>query len=159
MPYSGKSILLGLWLALFLIPILVIVGFIFAAVVGESFALGSISVNYGPKDMLFEIVVGAIGGTIAFMYSLILPASAVNQSMTFKASRLAAMKLGGNLFLVALPMAAFNALANYVVNVISGGTTGILLISLAIQWLVLMVGISILTTLYGHLVEGRDLPA
>jgi len=165
LPYIGNSILLGLWLLLFLLPIMLVVGFIFAAVAGDSFNIRTAALNtaltYDWKDILYEIITGAITGTIAFMYSLILPASAINQSMTFRASRLAAMKLGVELFLLALLVATFNTLANYVVFIIFGGATGILssLISLAIQWLVLMVGISILTTLYGHLVEGRDLPA
>ena len=31
-------------------------------------------------------------------------------------------------------------------------------LDIALQWTVLMLGVSILTTFYGHLIEGRDLP-
>jgi len=33
------------------------------------------------------------------------------------------------------------------------------IISIMLSWLTMMLGISILTTIYGHVIEGRDLPA
>jgi len=59
-------------------------------------------------------------------------------------------------FLIAL----FNVVVSFAVYQITafgGGVFGSLL-NTASQWITMMVGVSILTTLYGHLVEGRELP-
>lgn len=162
LPYIGNSVLVALWLMLFLVPIMLVIGAVAAPLLGSDEMIGTGAPNYGLGDLLFEIIIGTLFGTLGFMYSLVLPATALNKGMTFKESRLASMKLGlVTLATVAFFVVAFNVVTNYFGVHLISGLSGILatILSLAIQWISMMLGISILTTLYGHLVEGRDLPA
>ena len=67
LPYIGNTILLSLWLLIFIFPFLIVIGFILAAFTGESYSIGSTAINYGLDDVLFEIVVGAAAGTLGLM--------------------------------------------------------------------------------------------
>lgn len=154
-PYIWKGILLGLWLLLFYIPITIVLGLVLVPVAGAANETG-----FGLLAIALDIVIGGVMGAIFFMYAMVLPASALEKHMTFKESRLATSRLGINLLWLGVLIAAFNTLMNVALGLVlvaGGGVIGSVL-SLAIQWLVMMIGISILTTLYGHLVEGRDLP-
>ncbi len=158
-PYVGKSILLTLWVVLLCIPILIVMGLVGFSLLGADGAIGSGATDYGMEDAVFEIVFGAAFGAIFLMYALVLPASALETPMTFKESRQYTMSIGWNIVGVAVLIAAFNAVVGFVATFLFGsGSIMGFVVGLAVQWLSLMVGISILTTLYGHLVEGRDLP-
>ncbi len=158
-PYIGKSILLTLWVFLLCIPILFVMGLVGFPLMGADGAIGAGATDYGMEDAVFEMVFGAAFGSVFFMYALVLPASALETPMTFKESRQHTMSIGWNIVGVAVLIAVFNAVVGLVATSLFGSESILgIVVGLAVQLLSLMVGISILTTLYGHLVEGRDLP-
>jgi hypothetical protein len=90
--------------------------------------------------------------------SLVLPASAVNESKTFRESWDATRPISGTILAVALMFALFSLLLGQAalpflgVSVILGGV-----INGVAQWISTMLGLSILTTIYGICIEGRKI--
>lgn len=90
--------------------------------------------------------------------SLVLPASAVNESRTFRQSWEATRPISGVILAVALMFALFSvllgqaALPFFGVSVLLAG-----LVNGVAQWINTMLGLSILTTIYGICIEGRTI--
>jgi hypothetical protein len=159
--YAGKSILLGLWLLIFIIPVMLALGAVAMIFLGpDRTMIGTGAPGYGLGDLIFELILGTVIGGIALTYALVLPASALGQQMTFRQSREATSPLRTDLFIASFTIVMLGVLANLVFSTLFGLGLGIIatVFSVAVQWFTTMVGISILTTLYGHLVEGRALP-
>jgi len=96
---------------------------------------------------------------IGYRLALILPASSVDKRLGLGEAWAATSGATGDIVVLAL----ISAVAAVVIGLPSLVFTGPLLPlgilwDAAVTWLSLMVGISILTTLYGHYVEGRPLP-
>ena len=90
--------------------------------------------------------------------SLVLPASAVNESQSLRQSWEATRPLSGTILAVALMFALFSvllgqaALPFFGVSAVLGG-----LVNGVAQWISTMLGLSILTTIYGICIEGRTI--
>lgn len=146
MAYFGKSILLGLLLALVFIATSMIAGMILGGVAGEVGLLASSLVAFGVSIYL------------SYRIGLALPAAAIDRSMTFGESwnattpaaaaifQLAVIAIGF-IVLIQLPQ-MFNADLNSVINLVYTYVMG---------WIIMMVGVSVLTTLFGIYVEGRKI--
>ena len=136
-------------------PILLVglvVAFIGSAIAAVAAALGSPALA---ALLLFGLNVLAVYGTLRF--SLVLPAAAVGRSMGVFESW-ARTKEARDAILVA---AALLAVLNGVIGAAGGalglaGSAGTVL-SLALSWFGFVLGLSILTAIYGHVVEGRPL--
>ncbi|WP_299548261.1 hypothetical protein [uncultured Tateyamaria sp.] len=141
--YLGRSILLGLVLGLIAIPIFIPVGIVGAAA-GEVVA------------SLVAIPLVALLGWVFFRWSLILPACTIGHKMKFSESWEASRPLAGTIFGIMIILAVFDFALNTVLssiltdNIVSG------LISVIVSLLYALVSASILTTIYGIAVEGRD---
>lgn len=105
-----------------------------------------------------SLFVNAFASYIILRLGMILPARALENNHSLVSSWRATAKVGGPLVLSAILLSALKVLQLLpavfnmpaLISIVVGG---------AVTWLSLMVGISILTTLYGYCVEGRDLPA
>jgi len=107
------------------------------------------------------LVLFVAGSVMSFLWlrlAVSLPAVAIGKTMGIKEAWGATAPLAMAIFGVAVILVAFNLLVGAAMGQIfaSGSYVG-LVVNLLVQWFTLMVGVSILTTIYGHVVEGRDL--
>jgi hypothetical protein len=134
-----------------------IAGVVVGAVAGLIFAIVPV--------LLFIAALAAMAAALVVFYRLapVLPAIAVGRPLNFGAAWEATK--GANSAIIVL--AIVSAVASFVIDLpalllLQGGQIGsmlALLWTLATDWLRMLVGVSILTTLYGHYVEGRQIPA
>ena len=144
--YLLRSILLGLVVMAVMIIIGFVIGFLAAAL-----GMPSLSV-------LIVIIGLPLSLVMAFRLSAILPAGAVGKPMGLKDAWQATSGQSGTVFL----MAIFLALGSVIVSLpslISENPYSMLnlIYTMVTGWFMAMVSVSVLTTLYGHFVEGRDL--
>ena len=151
--YVGKSILLGLLLSLIAIPVSMLLGLLFFPLMGASAEPGIFA-------FIFALVLGSILGFLWFRWAISLPAKAVGEDMTFSTAWATTAPLAGIIFQVTLITVALNLAASFLLAFALNEIPAVsLVLELAVNWLSTMIGISVLTTLYGHLVEGRPLAA
>lgn len=144
--YLGKTILLGLLLAITGFMVGMILALVFGMIAGPVGVMVSVFLTFGLLVYL------------SYRFALVLPATAIGQPLTFAESlgktspasgaiiQLSVIAIG---FAVLIELPQFmNADPNSIVNIIYIYVLG---------WITMMVGISILTTLYGVYVEGREL--
>ncbi|MCO4847670.1 MAG: hypothetical protein KC448_06825 [Yoonia sp.] len=150
--YIGKSILLGLLLSLAAIPVTMIAGLVSAPFM---------QMTGGPSLIVFAIfglIIGTFIGFLWFRTAICLPAKALGEDMKFAEAWAKTRDISGTLFGVTLIIVGLNIGAALVLGVILNGVPLVSsIVELAINWLSTMVGISVLTTIYGHSVQGRPL--
>lgn len=137
--YLGRSILIGLAIVLVLIP----VGFV-TALLGMPILTVAASVG--------------VAAYVFFRLSPILPAIALGQDMSFGDALTATKDSGGALFgLAGLMIAA--AIILQLPTMLSGDPNSLLslIYGIVVGWFATMIGISLLTTVYGHYVEKRGI--
>lgn len=150
--YLWKGIVLSCVLMLVVIPITILFVFLGAGFLNSGSAIAAFS---------FIVIVATIGAYFMMRFALILPARAVDRPMSVGESWRYTSKVGPALWLTAFLLVLVNiglgALSESLVpgNVASGAIS--LVFAIIINWITMMVGISILTTLYGYCVEDREL--
>lgn len=143
-PYLGRSILLALVMIAVAIPVSLVLGLVAAS-----------------QSMVATVLAGILMwlalGWIGMRLSLVLPARAVDKPIGMGDSWAATAPAAGAIALLVFLLAVINV----VLGLIFGQAPGILggLLSIVLQWFTTMLGLSILTTLYGALVERRQLAA
>jgi len=147
--YFGYSFLVGL--------ILFGVGFIFGFVFFFLTALAQGSELAASGSMLLLMVASLV---CANRLAPLLPASAIGRSISVGTAWAATSKGNGAIIVLSLlsAVAAFvvDLPANLLVTMPSGAILALIWLTIT-GWLKLMVGASILTTIYGHYVEGRPI--
>ncbi len=156
--HLGPALFLGyLWRALLVGVVQVL------AILPLMFVLGLLSTGFAPQQggLAIHAVTLAIGLVfiwIALRISVILPAAAIGYPLTLSQGWATTAPLQGPIWGVALMLTGLNEILFRLTELLvpAGGVTGTLAATVAftIEGLVL---ISVLTTLYGHLVEGRSL--
>jgi len=148
--YIGKTILLALLTLLIAFPLVILFGLIAAPpMMSDSGSAGG---------LIFDLVVGTILTWFWFRFAIVLPGTAVGRPMKLGQGWDATRQLSGDIFFMAVILAGLNIAAIAIVTPISIGMPLIgMILNIAVSWVTLMVGASILTTLYGHLIEGRPL--
>ncbi|SHH60703.1 hypothetical protein [Marivita hallyeonensis] len=142
--YLGRSILIG---------ILVVLGVIVASV-----PIGIISIGMPALAGGMSLILIGLGAYLFFRLGVMLPAAALGEKLALGAAWDAtkgesgtivtlAMIVVGASILIQLP-SWFNENPTSVLNIVY---------SLVVNWLATIIGISVLTTLYGHFVEGRPI--
>ncbi|WP_299625297.1 hypothetical protein [uncultured Tateyamaria sp.] len=143
--YLGRSILLGLLIGILAIPVLIPVG-----IVGT--ATGSVLAGSIVAVPLFALL-----GWVLFRLSLILPACTIGHKMTLKESWQATAPYARTI----LGIVVLLVLINFGFELVTGALplTSIIggLISVVVSVLYALVSASILTTMYGVAVEGREI--
>ncbi len=146
-PYAGRSALLGLLLLLAMLPALVIAGLVTGL--------------FGNARIIQSIVGLAVGVLFSYLWlrlALILPAVAVGNRMRIAEAWAVTAPVSSTILQTAAVLVALNVLASLFAELFGIGLIG-LIVQVMISWITLMAGTSILTTLYGILVERRELPA
>jgi hypothetical protein len=148
-PYVGRSILYGFLIILIAMPLFSIFGLLAAP-----FASNPNS----PLVIAILVIPSAILTFIWFRISLVLPSIAVGKPITMGQAWAASSGLASTILGVAFLLMLFNGIGGFVLGLVSKAAPIIgFVFDLGFQWLMLMVGISILTTFYGHLIEKRPL--
>lgn len=145
--YIWRTILLALILMLFTIPMIIIVGLIVAATGGAM-----------PVAIILGLVVAAFMAWASLRLSLVLPAIALERPIGFGDSWRATAPASGQIFWLAIILAALNQLVTTVLGVLVPGP---LFLAVALQLIgtviLTLISVSVLTTLYGVLIEQRDI--
>ena len=111
-----------------------------------------------PLALIVFVFVTTILTYLWFRIALALPAIAVGKPITMGQAWEASKGMSGTIFGVALLLMAINGVATIFTGQIAMVFGPLaFLIDLAVQWTILMLGVSILTTFYGHLIEKRPL--
>lgn len=145
--YAGRSLGLGLLMLLVMLPVILISGTL-AGLLGSGMAVGAV-MGFG---------VGLVFTYLWLRLALILPAVAVGKPIQLTESWAITRDFSGHILNAAAILVVLNVGASLVTGLLGFGIIG-LLAELAISWVTLMAGTSVLTTLYGILVEKRALPA
>lgn len=164
--YVGKSILLALLLAVIAIPVFTVLSGLFAADVQSAVASG-VSVSTGgvpdlpfafqSRWLLINALVAIPFSYVALRWGIALVGTALGEPLGFFEAWGKSKSVAGVLVGVVLILFVINGLPQFVSLALRDLPFVQLLIDLAMGWLTMMLGISILTTLYGHVIEGRPL--
>lgn len=149
-PYIGKSLWLGTIVFLIAIPVLIVVGLV---------AAPFISAGSGLIVPLILTLAGLTAVAYFWMrWAISLPATAIGDQMSLKEAWEITAPMSSTLFGVALILMAINTVPTALLQGVYGASPVLgFIIDIVLQWITVMLGLSILTTLYGHLVEGRSL--
>lgn len=144
--YLGKTIQLALMLAAIGVAIAMLLTFVIGPLLGPLTA------------MAIPLVLLGVLLYLSYRFGLIFPAVALNKSMTFKSSWEKTKTASGAIAQLAVIAVIFAILIQIPSNMNPDPTSAINLIySYVVGWIAMMVGISVLTTLFGIYVEGREL--
>ena len=145
-PYVLKSITIFVLLVL-------------GALLGGFVVIGLFSAIGGPALVTFGIMaISFMLSYFALRMGLVLPAAAVGEEMEISESLAQTKPMSSNIFGVAATMIFLNFVAGLVVTTIYSFASIIgVVLDIATTWLFIMANISVLTTLYGMLIEGREL--
>jgi hypothetical protein len=121
-------------------------------------AFMSVSLNFAPLGVAVPLITMVLLVILFFRLSPILPGAAVAKPLSIKEAWAATRNAGGTIFLVAI----ISAIGSIVLDVpgalltmMAAGWLPVMLCLIVSGWIKLMLGVSILTTLFGHYVEGR----
>ena len=147
--YIIKTLGITLWVILVAALAGFVLGFILAVTGSEnSFIAG----------MIGGVLVGALVSYVWFRLALVLPSIAIDRPMTLGESRAATKPISGTIWQVVFILAFLSFIAQTVVGAIVPGSPAVqLTLNAVLTWFTTMIGLSVLTTFYGHLIEGRDL--
>lgn len=108
--------------------------------------------------MLIGLVAGVAFLWVALRLSLVLPAAAMGQVMPIRESWQVTAPLASTLWALAVLLAVVNTMLGVISGVLLPDDPGVRLLLDSVLYIIEgLVFISVLTTLYGHLVEGRKL--
>jgi hydrogenase-4 membrane subunit HyfE len=134
------------------VPLGFVVGLLATPFLGDPSSSGLIVIGF-----VVGLAIGTILSWFWLRWGLILPATAVGRPMTMGDSWNATKQHSGAIFTAVLILIALNLVVSLVVGFVLGDNIVTAILGLVINWISLMIGISILTTLYGLVVEGRVL--
>ncbi len=116
-----------------------------------------------PSDIALRFIVGLLSSLIYLRLALILPAVALDESLTLGDSWSETKHFNGAILTIAVLLSLLNGGMTMVFGMVmfsvQGSSALILIISLlnlVYQWFYFMLNISILSTLYGHIVQKRE---
>jgi hypothetical protein len=152
-PYAWRVLLLVLVMILVAIPLGMIAGFVAFPLIGSGPPSG--------MDLVILVIIGIVVGSVLswiwLRLGMVLPAVAIGRPMTMGDSWGRTASHSGAIFVAVLILAALNVGVGTLMGHVLGNNAVSFAISLIVDWITIMVGISILTTLYGVIIEGRSI--
>lgn len=120
--------------------------------------LGGLAGSSPAALLLIGLAAGVAFLWLALRLSLVLPAAAMGRVMAVRESWHATEPLAGTLWALAVLLAVVNTLLGVIAGMLLPADSGLRLMLDSILYLIEgLVFVSMLTTLYGHLIEGREL--
>ena len=138
--YLGRTILLGF-----------IVGIPLAIVMG---ILSPILIQSGALFAVMMLFLACIAGWVLYRLSPILPAGAIAKPISMGQAWEATRNYSSALFMLVILLVVIDWALGFLLGRLPWPLS---ILSLAVDWFVLIVGVSLYTTLYGVAVEGREL--
>jgi hypothetical protein len=153
MGYLGKSLLITLILAAVGIVLSVVAGVVIFPI-ARAVAVGPLGLTALMGLFVFLPVI-----TIGLRLSTTLPGAAVNAGTPLFLGWNATHGQTGSIMFLALVLTLFSVVINLIGASHFTASAGVLAViwNVVTQWIVAMVGVAVLTTLYGHFVERREL--
>jgi hypothetical protein len=151
--YFGKSVLIGL----LLLPVALLLGILLTLALGPIFQ-GQIQSQPIMIAAIFGLLIYVPIGTVAMRLSAVLPGVAMQPGVSvFAGWQATAGQTWTVMGVVVLSLIGAVLLGLPGAYLFTVGSVPGLIWHFVTQWVQVMVGVSILTTLYGHYVEGRPL--
>jgi len=159
----GRYFWLGLGISVLAALVVAVVSGILGVIVGpffvnsmEGFAAGQNTGVVG-VSFLMGLVIGTIVAVLYLRMALVLPAVALDERLTIGQAWRETSGHTGAIIGLALALAFINAVVPLVINLAFGELIWVNLALVGLyQWFYFMLGISILSTLYGHIVQKRE---
>jgi hypothetical protein len=152
---SDRPILRYVLATLILIVVLLVVASIPLTIVVGLVLLGDPQSPSIGAILIVELVTGAVLYWLSMRLALILPATAVGRPMTLGESWRYTARASGAIFVAIVILSALSIGAGFVLDLLLPGGLVRTVFDVVVTWISLMVGVSVMTTLYGHLVERR----
>lgn len=152
-PWRGSEI--GNYFGNSILVFLIILG----AALGLGIVIGIVAAVLQSPAVALVLMLGLAFGLswIATRVGLILPAAAIGERLGIGESWKATAPVSGQLILPIFVIALGAAILNQAVVVLAGPTLFAFLLSMAVSWVQLLLNLAMMTTLYGNLIEGRQL--
>lgn len=152
-PYAWKAILLALIVMVVAIPLFFILGTLSLPFVGANGGGG-----FPIIATLTFMIVFVLISVVSMRLGIALVGTALGEPMPFRDAWAATAPVNGTIVGVAVILGIFNAVISLLLIPLTYAIPLIAtVVSLGFNWLTMMVGISILTTLYGHVIQERPL--
>ncbi|PYE84478.1 hypothetical protein [Pseudoroseicyclus aestuarii] len=151
-PFAGRPVgayaLRSFQLSLVVIAIMVPISLVFALIA-----------TLLPFVFLVFLAIFFAASYLSLRFGLILPATAVGETMSLRAAWAASASASNGIAVAAVVLAALQIVLALAVQGLALAGLGILAFAadIVVNWLSLMLGIAVLTTIYGVTVEGRRL--
>ena len=140
--YLWKSILLGLIFVLFMIPAILLIALMSGSAPTTFIAIGAVMIGFY---------------VVSLRLGLVLPAAAIGSQQTFGWSGRTTQPYNLAIVTLAVLSVAVYLILGAVAGAVALGSPMLaLIVQAAFDWLILMIGVSLLTTVYGVAVEGRE---
>ncbi len=147
--YILTSLAVSFWVFLASFVAGIVLGFVLAVTAtAESFFFGFIG----------GALIGALSSYVWFRLALTLPAIAIGKPMRIADARETTHPMSSTIWQVVVILVVINMILRTGAGLVAPGSVMVqLVLGGAVTWVTFMVGLSLLTTFYGHLVEKRDL--
>jgi hypothetical protein len=147
--YVLTSLGIGVWIVLVSFGAGLVLGIFMALTgTGDSIVIGFVG----------GALIGALSSYVWFRLALVLPGLAIGKRMKLSEAFAATRPLDGTIWQVVFILVFINFLAQTAAGAIAPGSVAVqLILNGVVTWFSFMIGLSVLTTLYGHLMEGRAL--
>ncbi len=156
--YVGKSMLIGLVLIPVAIPILIVAGLLSGLLINTLIMPGNpnTALLVGIASFAVGVLILIPLGLIAFRLSLILPAASLGETMTLKQSWRATAGATMTLLLLIVILAVATFVIDLPAQWLFGPVSNVTMIWISVTgWLKMMIGASLLATLYSQFIEDR----
>ncbi|MEO9865661.1 MAG: hypothetical protein ABJO29_17290 [Yoonia sp.] len=155
-PYAGKAILLGLLIGLISLPVFAIAASVGVAAISGS--QGAIPSGFPIGAGLVFVVATVLISMISIRMGVALVGTALGKPMKFGEAFQATGKIGWVIFWLTVQLVLINVIPSLIITWLSISAPIIAFVfNIALNWITMMFGISILTTIYGHVIENRPL--
>ncbi|MBF9031302.1 hypothetical protein HKCCE3408_12940 [Rhodobacterales bacterium HKCCE3408] len=141
--YIWRTFLIGMIIILILIPVVLLLG-------------GLISAGAAPVVFILGLGLNFLGQWIFVRWALVLPAWAVDRPLRLSESWAATKDVSGEILVPIIGLAVIFTIVQQVLTLLPGGIVALVLF-LGVYWLQTLLNLSLLTTLYGNRIEGREL--
>lgn len=159
----GRYFWYGVGISLLAALVVVVVSGILGLFVGSFFASSILGLAEEQSTggvgvaLSMGLVIGTIVAVLYLRMALILPAVALDQKLTMGQAWSATSGHTGAIIVLALALAFINAVVPLVINMAFGELVWInIALGGLFQWFYFMLSISILSTLYGHIIQKRE---
>ncbi|AML50882.1 hypothetical protein [Falsihalocynthiibacter arcticus] len=160
-PFRGRDMLGYLWRSVLIgLTVLVVALFLLFIMTAISLVLRPFLSSVGPRGLAFlSVILFTPAFAVFYRLSPVLPAAALGKSLTLREAWIATKDMRGAILTLAfLTMAISGALQLLASLILPAGLVSLMFQNAVLGWVSMMVGVSMLTTVYGMAIEGRELP-